>query len=251
MDTSILAFIALFAASCTEKSEDTGDTGIIGDTAEPSDTAAPVDTNDPSKDTSDTGDSGSDTADSGEDSGDTAETPKTCEFEIGTSGGGKTTIGNELLYSLSKSSPSGATVPGYNEILRFNITSLHKDCDPLTISQMHIWQYVTDNAGTLWYGSMTRTVDLYNLSTDGLTAPALSGEVLADEDGLGGLAVVSGSLTIPPGVSYTIAVYVDTTGVSASHDDSIKAKVATTAQLEGLDTVFSLGNSIEGGTLVF
>ncbi|MBU0614045.1 hypothetical protein KJ766_02030 [Patescibacteria group bacterium] len=146
--------------------------------------------------------------------------------------------------SLSSSSPSGSGfTPGDQEVLRFNVAA-HSNEDVI-IDQMMFSISSTDNASvaTGWNECDTLTTsdfDLYNMSTTGTgTALDVDGDWAfhiasgAVSTAAADIAYVSlgmgGDLTtpiiVPANTTYTFALYIDSTGASASADDAMQVGI--------------------------
>lgn len=169
---------------------------------------------------------------------------ESCEFDYATTGAGTITINNEVVATLSSASPSGASVPGYEEVMRFNLTSLHSGCDDLIIGFMPMWVNATDNAGSGWDDDIG-SVDVYNLSTDP-SVVAMSGDLD------GAWVGTSGELVVPAGETITVSVWLDSTGASTTLDDSLQVELGGRLHLSGVEyPVYDTSFQLAGGTLVF
>lgn len=150
--------------------------------------------------------------------------------------------------SLSSSSPSGTKVPGDQEVFRFNVAASSNE--DVVISEL-IWKISsTDNAGSTWnYCDTTPSMagvfdepimDLYNLSTTGTGTPIdddaewtfFDGDMSVctentDSVDYAGLTFSSTAeyIVVPAGTTYTFALYMDSTGASATNDDAIQVSL--------------------------
>jgi len=185
--------------------------------------------------------------------------------------------------TLNSSSPSGSTVVGRSEMLRFSV-SANKAGD-VTVNSFLFKVNATDNSTSGWNdcdtdgsGVMAASdFDLYNLSVDSTvtidkkdaswslfkTTGAACDTSAAD---LGYLRVnLPTAQKIPKGVTYVFALYADTTGASSSLDDSVrfdlpaqtglptglKSLVWSDGSATGIDGTLIDNLTISGGTLIF
>lgn len=152
---------------------------------------------------------------------------------------------SEPSFALSSASPSGPGVPGRAETLRFNVASdSHGD---VAVNQLMFRVTATDNAGTGWNdcgdGASTKRFgahDLWNLYDRDDLSTSISDEgdwsfLKADGSACGqaaepvayavlnlGADATTGPIDVPAGDTSTLSLYVDTTGASASDDDSVR-----------------------------
>ena len=162
--------------------------------------------------------------------------------------------------TLASGSPSGAAIPGFSEVLRFNVTV--PSCGDFVVQGVQLRVATIDNAGSGWNTSQWlnafewRLYDLLDLSQD---IPAGHWTLNAD----GGLATPEDvveqvhlypDIEIGAGQTKTFSVKVDTSRASASQDDGIRVDVLSfcyreVGQMAGICTE---GTPIVwGGTLVF
>ena len=160
--------------------------------------------------------------------------------------------------SLSSSSPSGTKVPGDIEVYRFNVAASSNED---VIIRDLIWKLsATDNGNGSWNfydpdagltgdDLQTSDFDLYNLSKDG-TSTALDDDAEwtflastaadAAEDAQVyyvqlELSSDAEALVVPAGDTYTFALYMDTTGASATNDDSIQLSLIDDSTLSWIN----------------
>lgn len=133
--------------------------------------------------------------------------------------------------TLSVLSPSGGNVPGYSEVLRFNVAA--SSGGDVGVEELVFQLSSTDNSGSGWNTcELIGDIDLYNLTIDG-TSVALDGEwELYGADGFPCSAgevvsyvVFTGADLVPASMSYTFAVHADTMGASAATDDAIRLDI--------------------------
>jgi len=169
----------------------------------------------------------------------------TCNFEAVTVGNGRIEVSNELTGSLSSTSPSGASIPGYIEVLRANITSEHEDCDDMMVNFLRLNINSTDNASTNWNDVLE--FDAYDLSTDP-TTPVMTGEAMLD----GTLVSLVGNLEVLAGETITLSVWTDTSGASAVSDDALQLELENMLHIDSVDeTIYFMDLGVTGNTLVF
>lgn len=150
--------------------------------------------------------------------------------------------------TLNSSTPSGAKVPGDQEVLRFNVSA--SSGEDVVLKNMIFKMNSTDNVNTGtndWNQcdtdnpsgvTVVSDFDIYNLSKEG-TATALDASSdfsLLTATGAActstgaDIGYVKLSLTtqevIPAGSTYTYALYFDSTGASAVNDDSVQFEIA-------------------------
>ncbi len=194
-----------------------------------------------------------DTGDSAEVVEDTAVEEVDCVFELVTTGNGRLEVGNELQMALNQASPSGMIVPGYKtEVLRFNMSSLHPECDAIEFNYIRIAVSASDNVGTRWLENVG-SMEVFDLTVD-LTTPALvDEEITTYDDGTYAIAAPEGSLTIHAGETHTLSVVMDTTGASVEWDDALQAKTNNPFHIAGTDERASVtvGEDVTGMPLVF
>ncbi|MBT3230915.1 hypothetical protein HN358_04025 [Candidatus Uhrbacteria bacterium] len=168
-----------------------------------------------------------------------------CTFEAVTVGNGRIDVTNELTGTLSSTSPSGASIPGYTEVLRVNITSEHDECDDMVVTYLRLEINSTDNAGTDWNDILQ--FDAYDLSTDP-TNPVMTGQAMLD----GTMVSLVGDLEIPAGETITFSVWVDTSGASAVSDDALQLELENMLHVDGVsETIYFMDLGVIGGTLQF
>lgn len=148
-------------------------------------------------------------------------------------------------FSLSSSSPSGASVPGLVEVLRFNVSAASNES--VVLDQLTFKVTTTDNAATDWNqcdldaGASTRLDDselsLFNLSKSSSTALDTADTDWTLWTGTGAVCTTTaadiGFITIefpsaeivPKGTTYTYSLKMDVTGASASSDDAIRIDI--------------------------
>lgn len=147
-------------------------------------------------------------------------------------------------FALSSSSPSGAGVPGNSEVLRFNVSAA--STGDVAVNQLVFRVTATDMAGSEWQNCGTTAPGgfasgdswhLYDLS-DASTSISDEGDwSFLEDDGLAcgasggpvGYAILSlgadattGALDIAAGSAKTLMLKVDTTGASATSDDTVR-----------------------------
>lgn len=147
---------------------------------------------------------------------------------------------------LSSLSPSGAAVPGMNEVLRFNVSATSKG--ELVLQRLMFRVQSSDNSNSNWNGCETLGLgnatkwDLYNLTRDPVTP--LNGDVIGsgwnfyDSSGTtcaNGQDVVYAVLDlgvgqapvqyIGAGTTDTYSLKVDTTGASSGADDNFRLDI--------------------------
>lgn len=185
------------------------------------------------------------------------------------------TTGGGLLLTVSPSvaTPSGGSIPGFNEVLRFTISatagsgSLHGPAFGIISSDnngtgtaggdWNTWQ-ASDEAWAGWNTSDFRIYDAIDLSTplSGtwrlFSGGIVGGEVLNDDaDTARVVDAAQIDFTTPiamtEGTSKTFILHMDTTGASAPYDDTIRVDVVgfgTTGAVAG-------GLPVIGGTLTY
>lgn len=154
--------------------------------------------------------------------------------------------------SLSSSSPSGATVPGLIEVLRFNVAAASNE--DVVLDQITFKMTSTDNASTNWndcdidLATMPAHIDdseisIYNLSESSSTALdtadtnwtlwTTTGAVCTGTTADMGYVTIEfpAAEIVPKGSTYTYSLKVDTTGASASSDDAIRFDINSDPQL--------------------
>ncbi|MFA6131055.1 MAG: hypothetical protein WC730_02245 [Patescibacteria group bacterium] len=149
--------------------------------------------------------------------GDTADTDDTglspeCSFEVVTPGNGRWNVSNELTFSLNAGTPSGQVTPGYVEVMRFNVASLHPECPAINLSMLRFWIYASDNESTEWADGKA-----VELKVD--SSVVMTGETMFEGEWVG----PTGSLVVPPGETQVVSVWVDTTG--AAEGDSLRLEM--------------------------
>ncbi|MFA5945714.1 MAG: hypothetical protein WC802_02285 [Patescibacteria group bacterium] len=189
--------------------------------------------------------------------------------------------------SLSTSSPSGASIPGREEVLRFNVAA-----DPggdVSMSQFTFKINATDNANNYWascgggtYGNKLGDVskwELKDITSGNVETNALSWYIADNsgtrcgpddrqQDPVVYALVNLLNNNIPAGTTHTFSLTVDTTGASSSLDDKISVSIPTDPAnlspllhnlqwretLHGQDLLDGAGVyavPVTGGTLVF
>ena len=146
---------------------------------------------------------------------------------------------------LSSSSPSGASVPGNMEVLRFNLSA--EESNNAYVDSILFEIQATDNKGSGWNNCSTLTgsdFTLYNLSSSSSSALSATRTVKQDD----GSSCASGSAThfvafnlstpisITAGETQTLALFMDTAGVSAVDDDMIRIEIPSETSVDSLVT---------------
>lgn len=183
-----------------------------------------------------------------------------------------TLVPGTLRVSLNTSSPSGAAMPGMQEVLRFDVKVLTGN---VTLLEVPFAFSSADNAGTDWndcgnsvgaplfanpsnfqlYDKNMSPVNVsWNFLTTGLSACSFGSSYVVEPVGY---AVAQINFPILTGGDETFHLYVNTVGASAVNDDSIATSVSP-------DTMFIWNNGftnqngvgvlslpIQGGTLQF
>jgi hypothetical protein len=139
--------------------------------------------------------------------------------------------------TLAAGSPSGAGIPGLNEVLRFTVAA---DANSDVVLQaVTIKVTSTDNAGHSWNvgGDADGVIDLVaswklydssdlNTAVGTVALYDTDGAALADTKTVGFARVSALAKTIAAGTSKTYVLKVDTTGASSSQDDSVRFDVS-------------------------
>ena len=149
--------------------------------------------------------------------------------------------------SLAAASPSGASVPGLNEVLRFTVAA--DATGDIVLDAVTFAATTTDNAATSWNLNadatgnidLTSSWSLYDASDlttqkeGGDSDWTLYGAAAADgtldgveKVGYARLALTS-PITIAAGTSKTFVLKVDTTGASSANDDTVRFDVVAEA----------------------
>lgn len=150
--------------------------------------------------------------------------------------------------ALSSSSPSGALVPGLQEVLRFNVSAASNE--DVVMDEVIFKFSATDNGSTDWNmydpdaglaGDDIDTPDfsIYNLDEQGTTAQLEAADTEwsilesdgstndQDEDVAFVLLNLATMEIIPKGDTYSYALYFDSTGASAGSDDAIRFDIVS------------------------
>lgn len=170
-----------------------------------------------------------------------------CEYQVESENHGVVIIENEIRVTLSSSSPSGSAIPGYGELLRVSIASLHPECGAVTVTGLNLRFNHTDNAVSGW-GPYTSGLDVRNQTQDP-SHPIMIADWVGGND-----YPALGSLLMMPGSSYALTVYGDTTGASSAQDDSVRVDLESVQFVAGFNIVTSheFNNLvITGNTLVY
>jgi len=161
--------------------------------------------------------------------------------------------------SLASGSPSGAGIPGRHEALRFNVAADSRGY--VTLYSLSFMITATDNGSTEWFDctddtgtdsafdtqskwQLYKSTDLGTEIADdtdwsfGDSDPATTAQCTADNqityaqaDFAG--SATTGNLEVAAGETVTLILYVDTTGASASSDDSIRIDLPDEATMSG------------------
>jgi hypothetical protein len=168
-----------------------------------------------------------------------------CSFPVELATGDVVNLPNEVQLTLSASSPSGAKVPGVQEVLRFNLSVVHPECPDITFTGGRLRFNWTINGITVWEPA---DVTMYNLSTDGLAASIWGPEPL-----LVAYAYPEVAEIIPAGATHTFSVYADLSQASAANDDSVSVNFESNSLVVEIDGVeyWLLHDPVTGGTLIF
>lgn len=147
--------------------------------------------------------------------------------------------------SISSSSPSGASVPGLAEVLRFNVAASSNES--VVLDQVTFKITTTDNAASNWNqcdidSAVTAALDnsefsIYNLDKSSSTALDTSDTDWTLWDTTGAVCTTTAAefqfVTIefpsaeivPAGSTYRYSLKIDTTGASSSSDDAIRVDI--------------------------
>ena len=190
-----------------------------------------------------------DTGDSAEVEEDTAVEEDNCTFELIVSGNGRIEVSNELQFSLSRS-PDDSSKDGLQEVFRFNVTSLHPECGDMTADTASFKIDASDNDGGETHWANGVRIEMVNLSVSPATA-IMTG--ITDMNSSGDIyGPLAGILTIPAGVTYTFAVFMETSG--ASSDDMLQ--LALRQYMHILDTpetaaAVMMDDDLVGGAFIY
>ncbi len=150
----------------------------------------------------------------------------------------------EPTVSLSSSSPSGASVPGMAEAFRFKTTA-HSAGD-VDVARLTFNVTASDNAGSGWNECGTfddsSKYALYAVESDGSLTSVTASWTFYSEDGALcarstdplAYAVATVAETVSAGSEREFALYVDSSGASASGDDALQVSIPDQAELTAL-----------------
>ncbi|MFH1712546.1 MAG: hypothetical protein ABH846_04930 [Patescibacteria group bacterium] len=176
--------------------------------------------------------------------------------------------------SLAAGSPSGAFIPGVQEVFRFNVSA--DASRTISFDEILFNLSTSDNARTGWntcsqLGDAAK-FDFYNLTVGGPADLLDSDADWVMNDGLMECANGSTMLgnarlnlstpeNVPAGVTYTYALYMDTTGASSADDDAIRVDIPqlppfnpfiwTDGYMQDISAYLLKNLPVSGGTLVF
>lgn len=194
------------------------------------DTAETEDTGDSGEADSDTTEETVDTDTTIADSSDT--TGESCEFSFVDAGGYTVSLGNELTVLLENDDPEEITANSA-ETTRFRLTSLHRSCETLAVTEIPVEVFASDNAGTEW---MLTTLFI------------MTGELAYNEEGKL-VTRLDWVLVIPPGESKSVVISIDQSG--AADEDMVKVNIETGLKVYDHDSwAYIVNEPVEGGTLV-
>ncbi|MBI1907959.1 hypothetical protein HYS28_00895, partial [Candidatus Uhrbacteria bacterium] len=153
-------------------------------------------------------------------------------------------------FSLSSSSPSGASVPGLIEVLRFNVAASSNE--DVVLERLTFKVTSTDIGASNWNdcdtnAAVTAQIDdselyFYNLTTSASTQLDTADTQWTKYDGTGDICTASTAAdeplgfislwlptrqVVPAGSTYTYSLKIDTTTASASSDDAIRVDLVT------------------------
>ena len=139
-----------------------------------------------------------------------------CEFPVEQSDGSVEYMPNTVTLWLSNLSPSGQTQVGRQEVLRFNFSVGHPECNTAVTWDRGIIEFNwTDQAGSGW---VPHDVDVYNLTDDG-TSQTIWNDGQLDALGLTGIEFTDEWISTGAAKSY--AIYADSSGASSVLDDTL------------------------------
>lgn len=179
----------------------------------------------------------------------TAGTGVTCDTDTATSGGvdvsgnAVTVRKSKPAVSLAASSPSGASVPGLNEVLRFTVAA--DATGDIVLDVVTFKATTTDNGTSSWNVNadptgnidLTSSWSLYDASDlttqkeagdgDWTLYGAAAGDGTLDGTETVGYArlALTTPITVAAGTSKTFVLKVDTTGASSANDDTVRFDV--------------------------
>lgn len=175
--------------------------------------------------------------------------------------------------SLSSSSPSGASVPGLIEVLRFNVSASSNE--DVVLDQMTFKITTTDNAAGNWnqcdIDLGTAALDDSEFSIFNLTESASTALDTTDTDwtlwlATGAVCTTSladiGFVTIefpsaeivPKGTTYTYSLKIDVTSASSSSDDAIRVDIVgdpTVSAFLATSTANDVNDTVIGPAVAF
>jgi len=176
--------------------------------------------------------------------------------------------------SLASGSPSGGAIPGYGELLRFNISADSRGY--VTVDSMTFKATTTDNASTDWaecdgavnWGTAANW-DIFKSSDSYTTAIDDAEDWLFDDSAGDGVACgagekityiqvdlgdadgATGALEIEAGDTETLKLFSDTTGASSASDDSIRIDIPSETLMPGTAAYDETAATWDGSSFVW
>ncbi len=155
---------------------------------------------------------------------------------------------NKLWIMPNSASPSGARVPEFGEVFRFNLTAIRPDCPDINVAGMTLKAITSDNNGPDadgidWDDALWTEVDDLTIGVNLFASTLPSHEP----------APIETITTVEAGVTHAVSVLIDTGDASAAYDDTIQVElVADSLIIEVDDVRYRLVHSnVTGGSLVF